>query len=161
MGDYSAVLIDKATNFIKRSHGHYDFDKLKTEMETYVNESCYVLYNEDARKFSWEWKYNRITENQKWMIDTTIKELPTTEGRMKHSVEKLIGVAQARIVKAGFTEPCTRCGGNGHYLYNQVDGTRCYGCQGRKVAMVKFTKANKIKIEQHFNMVTVTTKGDV
>ena len=25
---------------------------------------------------------------------------------------------------------CPRCGGSGHYSYNQIDGTRCYGCGG-------------------------------
>ncbi len=28
------------------------------------------------------------------------------------------------------TKPCTRCGGTGHYSYNSVDGTVCYGCSG-------------------------------
>lgn len=27
--------------------------------------------------------------------------------------------------------PCPRCGGSGHYSYNQMDGTRCYGCNGK------------------------------
>ena len=26
--------------------------------------------------------------------------------------------------------PCRRCGGSGHYSYNSLDGTRCYGCMG-------------------------------
>ena len=26
--------------------------------------------------------------------------------------------------------PCPRCGGSGHYSYNQIDGTRCFGCNG-------------------------------
>lgn len=26
---------------------------------------------------------------------------------------------------------CSRCGGSGHYSYNSLDGTRCYGCGGR------------------------------
>lgn len=26
--------------------------------------------------------------------------------------------------------PCSRCGGSGHYSYNQLDGTTCYGCRG-------------------------------
>lgn len=29
--------------------------------------------------------------------------------------------------------PCPRCGGSGHYSYNQMDGTRCYGCMGSGV----------------------------
>lgn len=27
-------------------------------------------------------------------------------------------------------ECCGRCGGSGQYSYNQMDGTRCYGCGG-------------------------------
>jgi hypothetical protein len=26
--------------------------------------------------------------------------------------------------------PCGRCGGEGHYMYNSLDGTICYGCYG-------------------------------
>lgn len=28
---------------------------------------------------------------------------------------------------------CPRCGGSGHYSYNQIDGTICYGCRGTGV----------------------------
>lgn len=27
-------------------------------------------------------------------------------------------------------EDCARCWGTGHYSFNQLDGTRCYGCNG-------------------------------
>ena len=30
---------------------------------------------------------------------------------------------------------CSRCGGSGHYSYNQIDGTKCYGCNGSGVAI--------------------------
>ena len=32
---------------------------------------------------------------------------------------------------------CPRCGGSGHYSYNQIDGTRCYGCNGSGIAIQK------------------------
>lgn len=32
---------------------------------------------------------------------------------------------------------CSRCLGTGQYSYNQIDGSRCYGCQG---SGVKYTK---------------------
>ncbi|UOF83048.1 hypothetical protein [Caudoviricetes sp.] len=33
--------------------------------------------------------------------------------------------------KFGFpVKNCTRCGGTGHYSFNMIDGTRCYGCGG-------------------------------
>lgn len=28
------------------------------------------------------------------------------------------------------TEACSRCGGSGEYSYNQIDGTKCFGCGG-------------------------------
>lgn len=33
--------------------------------------------------------------------------------------------------------PCPRCGATGHYSYNQMDGTRCYGCMGNKFVTKK------------------------
>ena len=32
---------------------------------------------------------------------------------------------------------CPRCGGSGHYSYNQMDGTRCYGCGGTGISVQK------------------------
>lgn len=32
---------------------------------------------------------------------------------------------------------CSRCGGDGNYSYNEVDGTICYGCQGSGVNIVE------------------------
>lgn len=34
-------------------------------------------------------------------------------------------------------ETCTRCGGSGHYLFNQIDADRCYGCQGTGAKLTK------------------------
>ena len=31
---------------------------------------------------------------------------------------------------------CPRCGGSGHYSYNQMDGTRCYGCNGTGIKVM-------------------------
>lgn len=38
---------------------------------------------------------------------------------------------------ASITKPCGRCGGTGHYSYNQIDGTMCYGCGGKGVVIDK------------------------
>ena len=32
---------------------------------------------------------------------------------------------------------CPRCGGSGHYSYNQMDGTHCYGCNGSGISIQK------------------------
>lgn len=35
------------------------------------------------------------------------------------------------------TETCSRCGGSGHYSYNQLTGTRCFKCDGAKITLTK------------------------
>lgn len=42
---------------------------------------------------------------------------------------------------------CPRCGGTGHYSYNEIDGTICYGCGGRKV----ITKKVRAYTESQYN----------
>lgn len=36
----------------------------------------------------------------------------------------------SRAAGLGICKTCTRCGGSGRYSYNQIDGSRCYGCNG-------------------------------
>ena len=45
-------------------------------------------------------------------------------------------------------ETCGRCGGSGHFSYNQITGTRCFGCEGsgerytkRGAAALKFAQS--------------------
>lgn len=42
---------------------------------------------------------------------------------------------------------CPRCGGSGHYSYNQLDGTRCYGCNGSGVSIQKV----RVYTEKEYN----------
>lgn len=39
------------------------------------------------------------------------------------------------------TETCGRCGGTGHYSYNQITGTVCFKCHGGKVVYTKRGRA--------------------
>jgi hypothetical protein len=39
---------------------------------------------------------------------------------------------------------CSRCGGSGQYSYNQIHGSRCYGCSGDKIQHTKRGKAAKL-----------------
>lgn len=34
------------------------------------------------------------------------------------------------------TTECGRCGGSGHYSFNTIDGSRCYGCNGTGKALL-------------------------
>jgi hypothetical protein len=35
---------------------------------------------------------------------------------------------------------CSRCGGTGHFSFNQLDGTICYGCNGAKYVLKRIDK---------------------
>lgn len=37
----------------------------------------------------------------------------------------------ARLVGLKIAPVCGRCGGSGRYSFNQIDGDRCYGCNGK------------------------------
>lgn len=46
---------------------------------------------------------------------------------------------------------CPRCGGSGHYSYNQIDGTKCYGCMGsgKKLITVRwYTDAERARMDR-------------
>jgi len=38
-------------------------------------------------------------------------------------------------------ETCSRCGGTGHYSYNQINGTTCFGCNGKGEKLTKRGRA--------------------
>lgn len=44
-----------------------------------------------------------------------------------------------RLKWAGLLPTCCRCGGSGHYSYNAMTGTTCFGCHGAGVVMPKVT----------------------
>src|SRR5687768_50193 len=63
------------------------------------------------------------------------------------------------------TEECTRCGGTGHYSFNQITGTRCFKCQGRTTQLTR--QARKVSdwmqawAEQHLVVAASTLEpGD-
>lgn len=46
---------------------------------------------------------------------------------------------------------CSRCGGSGHYSYNQMDGTMCYGCRGtgkQRITVRWYTDAERARMDR-------------
>ena len=46
---------------------------------------------------------------------------------------------------------CPRCDGSGHYSYNQMDGTRCYGCGGSGIKVMEvrwYTDAQRASMDK-------------
>lgn len=50
------------------------------------------------------------------------------------------------------TQVCNRCGGTGHYSFNMVHGTMCYGCQG---SGEKFTKRGQSAFDYYKGLRTI------
>lgn len=57
------------------------------------------------------------------------------------------GILQLRIAKLGFEKVCGRCGGSGHYSFNLIHGTKCYGCNGKGFVTQKLTPDLYSKLE--------------
>ena len=50
--------------------------------------------------------------------------------------------------------PCPRCGATGHYSYNQMDGSLCYGCRGKKF----ITKKVRAYTEKEYHRMQVANE---
>lgn len=73
------------------------------------------------------------------MAKITTSEIATEMGWPEKTVT-------TRLLFLGYKETCGRCGGTGQYSFNQMDGTRCYGCMGAKVKLVvKRSQLNEVK----------------
>jgi hypothetical protein len=55
------------------------------------------------------------------------------------------------------TKTCGRCGGSGHYSFNQIDGTMCYGCRGTGTVRTKRGDAAR----NFFSASILSRAGDV
>lgn len=71
----------------------------------------------------------KMTKKQRALTDAAIALFNTTE-------EKIPAVLWA----LGIRQTCGRCGGSGEYSYNQIHGSRCYGCNGRREVAAKLTE---------------------
>ena len=59
------------------------------------------------------------------------------------------------------TEVCSRCGGCGEYSYNQRDGEKCWGCDGKGVTYTKRgAAAHKFYVESLCKVTGTLAVGD-
>lgn len=60
------------------------------------------------------------------------------------------------------TKVCGRCGGSGHYSFNLMDGTMCYGCKGAGLVYTKRGLAAKLFFEDSLSVPAEDIKvGDI
>lgn len=59
------------------------------------------------------------------------------------------------------TSACTRCGGTGRYSFNQIDGDKCYGCNGTTQALTRRGKAASKAYNDLVDELCTRTWGDI
>ncbi len=63
--------------------------------------------------------------------EAATKTKPSLESRLCAAMGGCdIKAASARLVALGYVDVCGRCAGSGRHSFNQIDGDRCYGCNG-------------------------------
>jgi hypothetical protein len=70
----------------------------------------------------------------------TLLKVPATLAGKQVTDERRIRAMNARLIGLGFGVNCSRCGGSGHYSFNQVTGTTCFKCNGARFEAPKLTR---------------------
>lgn len=109
-----------------------------------------VLAGKEAKLWTWEREFKTLPPVAKELISMACKEILSDDSlKCQNNVKRTLLIAKKRIHDAGLSTPCGRCGGSGHYSYNQRDATRCFGCGGAKWRIPE-NKAHLKKIAKHF-----------
>lgn len=100
----------------------------------------------DRKARVWDESSAKLSKTARDLVETVF---PGTFNRADRAALKnpsrLANVAKARLHKDGKLayENCGRCGGSGRYSYNQIDGDRCFGCNGKGIVFPSDSTALK------------------
>jgi hypothetical protein len=106
-----------------------------------------MLIGAECLLYEWDRDYKKLDDKNIWLLQTVFPEI-TEELKLYNDCNKLVKVAAVRIKKAGFKEPCSRCGGSGHYSRNARGDSTCYKCSGAKYTLPKLSKKKMAEIEK-------------
>lgn len=71
----------------------------------------------------------------------TYNEMAAALGIVKGDDRQKQNIVRSRLVALGYVQECSRCGGGGHYSFNQITGTTCFGCNGSGRELPRITPA--------------------
>jgi len=100
----------------------------------------------DRKARLWDEGAAKLSATSRKMIITVLGDVFSREDRANlKDPARLANVAKVHLNKAGKLdyENCSRCGGSGHYSYNQISGTRCFNCNGKQFVFPSDSKALK------------------
>jgi len=139
----------------ERGGGRGDGDWYEAEFELesgatvyWNNESGWedkAEHDERARKEKiryWDEEWNGLSETKREFILLIIPDILERDKSKTKSPSNCLHVAMRDAVRKGLVdvETCSRCGGGGHYSWNQMHGSVCYGCGGKGKAYPRVTK---------------------
>jgi hypothetical protein len=115
---------------VSLSFGKYD--KTGKVEATWSTTHGFELRADRARRV-WDAEWHALKADDWVLIESVFPGISTRADRETCKAgQRLLSAAKARLVKDGRLEhaTCSRCGGCGRYSYNQIDGDRCFGCNG-------------------------------
>jgi len=108
---------------------------------------------QEAYKQFWLLRFNKQDEKVQNILKAVYPNyLERLETEQLKTPDKLWNIAINKLVKleTKFMKECTRCGGTGHYSYNQQIGTKCIKCNGLKYTLPKITKKWLEDVTEYF-----------
>ncbi len=100
-------------------------------------EELYRLSGTEAKKEHWNTEFLRLGDDRRRLVLAVFPNIKKLDNLKPPKT--IYEIAVSKIHKVGLTRVCSRCDGTGHYSYNQIDGTRCFKCGGRKFTLPKIT----------------------
>lgn len=91
--------------------------------------------------YCWFENYEKLNQNEKDLLEVFFPNLESRVTEKTKGTNKLLSsVYSWCLSKESLRVVCPRCGGTGHYSWNQRDGTKCFKCYGHKYALPRLSK---------------------
>jgi len=103
-----------------------------------------TVYNgeDEVSRFCWSEQYESLKDGERELIQSVYPNIETrVSSKTKSPKDLLARIYGWCLSKENLRKPCPRCGGSGEYSYNHRDGTKCWGCNGKKYTLPRITKA--------------------
>ena len=106
------------------------------------NETEHEQRMKKERIESWNLSWQGLSETKREFILLIFPNLLEQDKSKMKSANNYVAFALHEAVRKSLIEleVCSRCGGDGHYSYNQMHGTMCYGCGGNGKSYPRITK---------------------
>ena len=97
---------------------------------------------DEVARYFWNEAYAKLKNNEQQLIKVFFPDIENHRitAKTKTPRKLLDNIYGWCLARENLRETCPRCGGTGHYSYNQRDGTKCFKCWGKKYALPRLSK---------------------